>query len=228
MKQLFIIIFLSVFCITGVSQTIEKPNFAMASHPLKVTKIKYFETETLIELSIENQSPTGAFCADKDIFVQDILSGFNYQLTSSKGIPICPASYQFKQDGEILTFQLFFPKLSPETKYLTIVENCDNNCFSIVGIILSTEFNNEINLGYEYYEKGKLDFALAAFKQAIENHPDYSFGYLYLNVIQVFIEKSDIENAKLWYKKLENGVFTDKEQVLDRLKQKDYYKQLIF
>jgi len=109
-----------------------------------------------------------------------------------------------------------------------LVEDCDNHCFSIVGIILDNKFNKEIDLGFDYYAKGKLDFALAAFTQAIENHPDYPFGFLYLNVIQIFSEKGDKANAKKWYNKLENSMFTDKKQVLDRLKQQPYYKQLIF
>ncbi|RLD84196.1 MAG: hypothetical protein DRJ10_01850 [Bacteroidetes bacterium] len=228
MKSLSVIVFLVVFSFSVFAQIIENPNFAMASHPMKVTKVEYLELSTLIELSIENQSPTGAFCADKNIFVQDVISGLKFQLISSKGIPVCPASYQFKQVGELLTFQLYFPKISPVIKYLTLVEDCNSNCFSVVGIILDNEFNNEINLGYEYYTKGKLDFAVAAFQQAIENHLDYSFSFLYLNVIQTYIEIGDVDNAKKWYNKLNNGLFTDKKQVLDRLKQQPYYKQLIF
>ena len=93
---------------------------------------------------------------------------------------------------------------------------------------MDNEFNKEINLGFEYYEKGKLDFALAAFRQAIENHKDYPFGFLYFNVIQIFSEKGDYGNAKKWYNKLTNSMFSDKEYILNRLKQQLYYKQLIF
>lgn len=228
MRSLLISVFSLSFSFSGITQIIENPNFAMASHPMKVTKIEYLEISTLIELSIENQSATGEFCADKNIFVQDALSGLKFQLISSKGIPVCPASYQFKQVGEVLIFQLYFPKISQEIKYLTLVEDCDRYCFSIVGIILDKEFNKEINLGYDYYKKGKLDFALAAFTQAVENHTDYPFGFLYLNVIQVLSEKKDYAGAKKWYNKLKNSMFKDKQQVLDRLKQQPYYKQLIF
>ena len=228
MRYLFVIVFLFIYSFIGISQVIENPNFAMASHPMKVTKIEYLEIGTLIELSIENQLSTGSFCADKNIFVQDLLSGLKFKLISSKGIPVCPASYNFKQVGEILTFQLYFPKISPTIKYLTLVEDCDNYCFSIIGIILDNEFNKEINLGFEYYEKGKLDFALAAFQQVIEKHPDYPFGFLYLHAIQISVESGNIDKAKKWYEKLNSGLFIDKKQVLDGLKQKPYYKQLIF
>lgn len=228
MRSFIIIVFSFFYSLLGTAQTIDNPNFAMASHPMKVTKVEYLENQTLIELSVENQSPTGAFCADKNIFVQDVLSGLKFQLISSKGIPVCPASYKFKHVGEVLTFQLYFPKISPVIKYLTLVEDCDNYCFSIVGIILDNELNKEINMGYDYYENGKLDFALAAFKQAVENHPEYPFGFLYLNIIQIFSEKGDNTNAKKWYNQLKNSLFPDKEYVIDRLKEQPYYKQLIF
>lgn len=228
MRSLFIILFAFFYSLSGNAQIIENPNFAMASHPMKVTKIEHLEIGTLIELSIENQSPTGSFCADKDIFVQDVLSGIKFQMISSKGIPVCPATYQFKELGETLVFQLYFPKISAAFKYLTLVENCDNYCFSIVGIILDEEFNREIDLGYEYYAGGKLDFAQAAFKQAIDEHPEYPFGFLYLNVIQISLEKGDVESAKKWFNKLYESNYKDKQQVLDRIKQQPYYKQLIF
>lgn len=228
MRLFLILIFPLLYISQGFAQVIENPNFAMASHPMSITKLEQLPTGTLIELSIENQSQTGSFCADKDIFVQDVLSGIKFQMISSKGIPVCPATYQFKEVGETLVFQLYFPKIATAFKYLTLVENCDNYCFSIVGIILDEDFNTEINLGYEYYEAGKLDFALAAFKQAIENHPEYPFGFLYSNIIQVNMEKGDVESAKEWYTKLNSSNFKDKQQVLDRIKQQPYYTQLIF
>ncbi len=227
-RLLLILIFFLQFNFLSFAQIIENPNFAMASHPMKVTKIEYLEIGTLVELNIENQSPTGEFCADKNIFVQDVMSGLKYELMSSDGIPVCPASYKFRQIGEVLTFQLYFPKMNSNMKYLTLVENCDNHCFSIVGIILDPEFNREIDLGFNYYTKGKLDFALSAFQQAIENHQDYPFGFLYQHIIHVLSEKGDYVNAKKWYTKLKSSVFADKQYLLDKIKQQTYYKQLIF
>jgi len=228
MRLFLTVIFPLLYISQAFTQVIENPNFAMASHPMRITKFEQLPAGSLIELSIENQSLTGSFCADKDIFVQDVLSGIKIQMISSKGIPVCPAKYRFKEVGETLVFQLYFPKINTSFKYLTLVENCNNYCFSIAGIILDQDFNTEIDLGYEYYEAGKLDFALAAFKQAIENHPKYPFGFLYLNIIQVNMEKGDTESAKKWYTKLNNSNFKDKQQVLDRIKQQSYYSQLIF
>lgn len=208
------------------AQQVINPNFALASHPMKVTKISHTANETVIGLSIENQIETGSFCADKKIYVQDILSGKKFNLKKSEGIPVCPQTYQFSYIGEVLNFTLYFPKISTK-KYLTLVENCNQYCFSIKGIVLDKDLNESINLGYNYYSKGQLDFALEAFKQAVNKHPDYPFGLHYLNIVQIYAEKKDFSTAKVWYKKIAESNFLDKKEVLDRLKKQYYYNKLL-
>ena len=85
MRSLLIPVFSLFFSFSGITQVIENPNFAMASHPMKETKIEYLELSTLIELSIENQLSTGSFCADKNIFVQDVISGLKLLAGKHKG-----------------------------------------------------------------------------------------------------------------------------------------------
>lgn len=208
------------------SQQIVNPNFAMASHPMKITKIESIDNQTIIELTIENQTDNGNFCADKNIYVQDLGNKKKFQLIKSTGIPVCPDRYSFNFVGESLTFKLYFPKLSGETKYLNLIENCDQYCFSIKGIILDSEMNQSIDLGYNYYSSGKLDFALQAFKQAIEKRTNYPFGFIHLNIIQILAEKNDFTGAKLWYNKILNSDFQDKNEVLNRLKAEPYYSKL--
>ena len=211
----------------GFSQQLVNPNFALASHPMKVTNISHTSNETIINLSIENQIETGTFCADKNIFIQDVISGKKYPLQKSQGIPVCPSNYQFKYVGEILIFQLHFSKINSKTKYLTLVEDCNQYCFSIKGIVLDTDMNKTINLGYDYYAKGKLDFALEAFKMAIDQNPDYPFGLHYFNVIEIYAEKYDYTSAKKWYQKILSADFLDKEELIARLKKQSFYKQLL-
>jgi len=210
------------------AQTIDKHNMAIASHPLIVKKIELLENQTIVELELTNQSKTGYFCADKNVNLYDIVRKIKYELISLKGIPACPATYKFKKVGEVLKFQLYFPKLLEGTKYINIVENCNSNCFSLHGVIVDKEINKEINLGFDYYYKGKLDFALKAFTNVINNNQDYPFGYLYAKVIQIYTEKNDYKSAKKWYNKIKNSNFTDKAQVLSNLKEKPYYGKLIF
>jgi len=227
MKRLSLLIPLLIFPFLLFSQQLINPNFALASHPMKVTKISHTANETIIELSIENQSETGTFCADKNIFVQDMRSQKKYKLNSSQGIPVCPSSYKFKYVGEVLTFQLHFPKLNAKTKYLNLIEDCNQYCFSIKGIILDTEMNKSINLGYNYYEQGKLDFALEAFKIVVNQNPDYPFGLFHLNIILIYAEKYDYASAKIWYQKIITSKFKDKSELISRLKKQSFYNQLI-
>jgi tetratricopeptide (TPR) repeat protein len=216
-------IFTSFF---GFSQQLVNPNFALASHPMKVTKISHTTNETIIELSIENQIDAGSFCADRNIFAQDVVSGQKHYLIKSEGIPVCPQSYQFTSIGEVLNFKLYFPKIATK-KYLTLVEDCNQYCFSIKGIVLDADMNQSINLGYTYYQKGKLDFALEAFKMAVNKHPDYPFGLHYLNIVQIYAEKNDFVQAKNWYKKIVDSNFQDKKELIERLKKQSYYSKLL-
>ncbi len=227
MKLLFpIFLFLSIN-IQIISQIIDKPNFSSASHPMTIDKIEFTQNQTIISLSIQNQSETGYFCADKNILMADPIKNKKYKLIESKGIPICPDSYKFKFVGEVLKFQLFFPKINVETKYINLIEECKENCFSIQGIILDKDFNREINLGYDNYSKGNFDLALAVFKQSFNNHVDYPFGILYLNIIQILSEKNDYPNAKIWYNKLINSKLLDKNEVINLLKNQSFYSKLI-
>jgi tetratricopeptide (TPR) repeat protein len=210
------------------SQVINKPNFALATHPMTIEKVELSDNQTIVFLTIENQLETGTFCADKNIYLQDVVKKEKYKLIKTIGIPVCPENYQFTMVGETKKFQLYFPKLKPGTSYINIIEDCQQYCFSIKGIILDTDLNNEINLGYEYYAQGKLDFALASFIQTASSHIDYPFGNLYFNIIQILTEVNEIPEAKIWYKKLLSSNFVDKKEVLERLKQQYYYQKLIF
>ncbi len=205
------------------------PNFAWATHPMQINKIERLGDVTVVELSITNQRTSGgSFCADKDIYIQDVLNGRKYNLLYSKGIPVCPDSYRFSRAGEVLTFQLYFPALDANTKYVNIVENCTEYCFRISGIILLDDFNKDINLGYQYYGENKNEFALYAFKKAIEKYSDYPYGKFYLNIIHIYAELGDFANAKLWYDKLNTINFVDKNQVMEQLQKAPYYNKLVF
>jgi len=208
-------------------QNDETFNFAVSTHPMKVNKIELAANQTKIEISIENQIQSGSFCADKKIDIQDVLGKSKLRLIKAEGIPVCPSNHQFTYIGEVLTFQLYFPKIKSETKYINIIENCDQYCFSIKGIILDDEMNKEINMGYDFYSKGKIDFALQAFKMAVENNPDYPFGFLYFNIIQIYTEKQDYTSAKAWYAKLKNAPFEDKNEVISRLKSQPFYSKIL-
>lgn len=154
MKNIISLIALTFICNSLFGQNIESVNFAVSTHPMKVNKIEMGTNQTKVEIAIENQIQSGSFCADKKIDIQDVIGKSKIHLIKAEGIPVCPSNYQFTYIGEVLTFQLYFPKLKSSTKYINIIENCDQYCFSIKGIILDNEMNKEINMGYDYYSKG--------------------------------------------------------------------------
>jgi len=226
--KIIIILTLILFAYQLESQVIEKPNFSTATHPMKVENIEFSNNQTLVTLSIENQSETGYFCANRNIYIIDAMSKNKYKLIKSMDIPVCPDNHYFKMVGEVLQFQLFFPVMKPGTKYINIIEDCRENCFSIKGIVLDKEFNKQIDLGFDNYSRGYSELALSVLKKAIEDHPDYPFGNLYENIIQIYAEKNDFSNAKIWYKTLSNSTVQDKTEVIARLKHFTYYSKLIF
>jgi hypothetical protein len=228
MKIFSISVFILVFNSLVISQIIEKPNFSTATHPMTIERIELSYNQTIISLSIENQTEKGYFCADKNIYLIDALTNKKYKLIKSKDIPVCPETYNFSMVGEVLKFQLIFPKIDTETKYISIVEECRSDCFNIKGVVLDEGFNKDIDLGYTNYASGNTELALSVFQQTLKNHVDYPFGGLYFNIIQILAEKNDMTNAKTWYKKLSNSSLQDKTEVITRLKQLSYYTKLIF
>lgn len=229
MRRYFFLISLFISTVQISAQQLNIPNFAWASHPMKINSISRLPDATVIELSLTNKrSSGGSFCADKNIYILDVLSGKKYYMNNSKGIPVCPDTYKFKNINEVLTFQLYFPPIAENIKYINIIEDCDNYCFSISGVILNKEQNKDINLAYQYYAEQKFDFAIFAFKKVAENYSDYPFGKFYIDLIQIYIEKNDIANAKIWYHKLKTANFIDKDQVLKYLQNTNYYNQLVF
>ncbi len=214
-------------CAFGFSQTVVKPNFALASHPLKVESILFTNKSTVVELSIENKSATGFFCADKNISLINSLNSKKYLLIKSSGIPVCPENYSFAYVGEILKFKLFFSAISSSVKYVDIIENCSNNCFSIKGIILDKFVNNEIDIAYKHYNNYDLDAALKSFTVAVNKNTDYPYAWLHYNILQIYAEKNDFVSAKKWYYKIINSNFLDKKELIANLKTKQYYNTLI-
>lgn len=209
------------------AQQISNPAFAMLSqHPLKILKIEISEENTTIHLSIENQIVNGNFCADKNIFIQDLVSNKKYKLIKAQDIPVCPASYRFNYIGEVLNFKLVFPKIDSTVKYINLIEDCNQACFYIKGIMLDQKTNNDLSLAYNYFKDGKLELAYQTFKIALKNNPEYNFGFIHYSMIHVLIEKNDFPAAKKLYTEIINSNFEDRLELIEKLKKQRFYNRL--
>ncbi len=204
-KRIYAIVIL-LFSITGFinSQTFLNPNFALKSHEtLEIKKIESDATSTVFYMSIENRREGGTFCADKNIYVV-YPDGNRSKMSSSKGIPKCPATYKFKTIGEKLEFTLTFPRIKQEIGWVDLIEDCSDNCFSFYGVTLDSTLNKRIDYAFSLAENKEPAKALVSFMNIageIDKRNIGIEGMVYINIIKLASETGDYAKAELWYKK---------------------------
>jgi len=235
MKSTLVLIFSLLLGVESFSQTIVLPIVNVKSHKtLTIEKIEIVENQTVVFLSVENQKTEGEawFCADKRIYLENARGPGKFFLVKSEGIPVCPDSYKFKKQGEILQFRLFFPAIPQSIKEINIVEDCLDNCFYFKGVILDPVQNAEIKLfekGVTLFSDKKADEALACFRQLSENMSDRKssiYGYSLYIIPLILYQKGNRTEAKAEYLKLLNSDIPEKDYFLDKLKQEDFFKDL--
>jgi len=199
------IILLMIAMPSGFSQMISKPNYALKSHEtLEIQKIDISGTRTVVYLTIENRISNGSFCADRNIYLIEP-NGQKLNLIKTSGIPVCPDSYKFKVIGEKLQFTLEFPPLKAGTKWVDLVEDCSDNCFSFYGITLDNDLNKKLDEAFALASKGKAADNIILFKNILESIDNQNLGIeglLYINIINAEVEEADNVNIKVWYNKL--------------------------
>ncbi len=184
------------------AQTIEFPNYALKSHEtLDITKIEMTDKASVFHLRIENRIHGGSFCADRNIYIV-YPDGSRSMLKSSEGIPVCPDSYMFRLPGEKLEFTLTFPPLTKETQWLDLIEDCSDNCFLFLGIVLDPALNKKVDAAFTLAEEGEAEKALAGFiglTEEIDNQNHGIEGSLYINIIRLARETGNDKKAGEWY-----------------------------
>ncbi len=189
----------------SLAQAVLQPNYGLKSHEtLSVSRIVTDDQKTVFYMTIENRIAGGKFCADRNIYII-YPDGKRSRMTSSLGIPACPDVYEFKTIGEKLDFMLEFPPLRPGTKWIDLIEDCSNNCFSVSGITLDSTLNREIDNAYSASSKAKPADAIKYFKAILDKTDKENLGsegMLYLNIITLSRESGDEPATKAWYRKL--------------------------
>ena len=198
--------FFLVTCFVKInSQSFNHPNIGLKSHEtLEISKVEISPQNTLIFLSVENRITGGYFCADKNISII-YPDGTRSRLTSSKGIPVCPETYKFNTIGEKLNFELTFPPLKQDTQWIDLVEDCSDNCFSFFGICLNSYLNKQIDDASVFAEKDEPAEALMNFIKiagTIDSKNSGIEGLIFINIIKLSKETSNISKAAEWYSKL--------------------------
>lgn len=226
MKHFLILITSIIISVNLFSQVITKPNFALATHPIVVDKVVFSDNTTIVTLTVQSQIENGEFCANEILYLLELPKRTKTYLIHASGIPVCPSTYKFKNAGDKLTFELEFASFEKKPKYINIVEDCDENCFSIYGVIINEQMNEDINSAYNYFTSGNLEFALSSFEASIKENPEYPFSFLYGNIIEIYAQQDNFDQAKQWFELLKASEAIDKDQVIEQIHQKDYYGKL--
>jgi len=192
------------------SQVYESPIAGKQSHPdLKINTIEITTEYTIIHLSITNQLNTGGwFCADKNIYIKNSKGLEEYQLLRSENIPICPNKFEFTNKREVLEFILYFPPINKEIRFLDLIENCDEACFSFEGIILDNEHNKKIVLfenAMGKYTDNSFEECILLFKQVLDGEHTIEsqiFGLSYYYLVLSYHKLNDKTNVDFWYNEL--------------------------
>lgn len=184
-----------------------------------ISGVELSTDKTVINVSLENKITGGYFCADRNIYIV-YPDGNRVKLTNASGIPHCPDSYKFKSVGEKLNFILIFPPLKAGTGWFDLIEDCDDNCFSVHGILLDNNLTQKINEAVDHAEKGENNTAIGLYRDLIEKTGRDKAGItgsLYSDLITLLTLQGYTSMAADWYKKLIDSDLPGKQLYIENL-----------
>jgi tetratricopeptide (TPR) repeat protein len=194
---------------------------------LEITRIEITNSETIISLIVTNKLSSGGwFCADKNIYIKNSKGDEIYQLVKSENIPTCPDQFEFAYAGQTLEFNLYFDKISDNIKFIDLIENCENSCFSFYGIILDNNHNENIRAfenGFELFQNNEFDKSVAYFEKVLEGQntiESHIYGLSYYYLILIYNDKGNKEKVNSLYNELLSSTIAEKETFINELKNK--------
>lgn len=189
-------------------QSFIQPNYGLKSHEtLMINKIEATSKALTVYFSVTNKIESGNFCADKNIFII-YPDGTRTKLVSASGIPVCPDVYKFNEPGESLDFVLAFPPLKQGTKWVDLIEDCADNCFSFYGITLDNDLNKRIETAFSLADNGEPVKGMINLMNIVNETDKLNLGIeglLYASVIKLAEETGNRTRAAEWYKKLKTS-----------------------
>jgi hypothetical protein len=217
--SLFLVITVFLTPLNSISQVYNRPNFALSSHEtLELESIEIDENQTRIYLSILNRRLSGTFCVDTNTYIRNSLGNEEYKLVQSMGIPDCPDVYKFTAIGEKLNFILVFPPINEDLKYIDVIEECDDACFSFKYVLLDLELNEIINQGFHLYEAGNLPESLKVFEDLMSDRNDNLspvFGTVYLYMMTINYELGRSKEVQNIFDELQQSAIINKEEIIE-------------
>ncbi len=227
-------IFLGVLAGGLSGQMVVSPSVKSKTHSTLQIDSIYNGDETIVFLHIVNENTEGNawFCADKNIDLVDVQTNQKYPLRKQTGIPVCPEAHAFKKYGEKLYFRLYFPAIGPNVDEIDIIEACSDNCFSLKGIVLNEQLNQEIRQfekGVEQFTSGKYQEALIIFKELADNSGFKStshFAYTTYILPVIYHKLNEEDKAKEAYQKLLRADIREKAYFLRKIHEIPFFSEL--
>ncbi|MBE0676151.1 MAG: hypothetical protein IH591_15955 [Bacteroidales bacterium] len=220
MKELISLIF--VFCTTLMidGQIVMNPAYGLVSHEtMTIAAIEKNATGTVISISLVNMTTGGYFCVDRNTFMV-LPDGSKLRLQKAEGIPHCPDVHRFSQIGESISFKLYFPEIMLMPEWFNLVEECGENCFSVLGITTGQDINDRLDQAYMLADSGKAAEAGAVFKDILTQMGEKRHGIsgsLYSNIIIMYLREGNEVEARQWYKKMIESGAPDLNLYIDNL-----------
>ncbi|MBM3420083.1 MAG: hypothetical protein FJY11_03000 [Bacteroidetes bacterium] len=204
-KKMLIFIVSAIVCSGLTGQVVTNPVFGLVSHEtLNLVTFEFGNDLTVIELTIENRVSGGYFCVDRNT-IMVLPEGTRLKMVRSEGLPNCPEVHNFSRIGEVLRFKLYFPALGFRPDWFDLIEECSENCFSVLGILTDPLLSARIDTASELAESGKPAESGREFREilaGLENSRHGIAASLYSNIIVMYLREGDEVNAKVWYSKM--------------------------
>ena len=175
-------------CTLMPAQEIIQPNYGLKSpETLQVIRVRLTGTQTLVDMSIQNQVSNGYFCVDENTYLE-YGNGLRMKMQDVSRLPLCPERYEFKSVGEKVYFTLIFGPLPQDIEWFDIVEYCGENCFSIFALNLDKEINDNINAAFNAMDRLEPEQAIEIFRNMLPSLKSSGHGItgsIYLNLVEL-------------------------------------------
>ncbi|MEA1887821.1 MAG: hypothetical protein U9N72_11495 [Bacteroidota bacterium] len=187
-KALLLVGLLFVTSLFVRAQEIIQPNYGLKNpETIEVIRVRITPTQTMVDMSIQNQVSGGYFCIDENTYLE-YGQGKKVKMKSVSGLPLCPTQYEFTSIGEKVYFTLVFDKLPDGIEWFDIVEYCGDNCFSILALNLDQDINEKINTAFNAMDRLEPGKAIEIFRNLLPSLKSSGHGLtgsIYLNLVEL-------------------------------------------
>ncbi len=212
-------------CTLMHAQEIVQPNYGLKNpETIEVIRVRITGTQTLLDMSIQNQVRGGYFCIDENTYLE-YGNGMKLKMKNVSGLPLCPDSYEFSSIGEKVYFTLAFDKLPDGIDWFDIVEYCDDNCFSVLALNLDEDINLKINTAFNAMDRLEPEIAIEIFRNmlpSLKSSVHGLTGSVYLNLVELLAANNLDDELRQLVSDFKASTMPHKQRYLEILNSLDY------